>query len=231
MSGIYHPTADRLEAFAEGLLDQGERVVIESHVVNCSRCAGAGRGMAGTVRGPVGAAAVHADARLRGSRHGGSPRCAEAGDGEPAWRSVRGWAVGQATAAGTAVAGVLPKSTFGWGVAVAFLALPVLAGITFIAWLDQPVVPDPRDAVGLRQHPGRGGRPRLGTTALTAALQTDVVAWLVLQAGALLETAGATGVGAMLAAASAATFFSVWVLYRNLIRTPTRGTNYVTFSF
>ncbi|HSJ07481.1 MAG TPA: zf-HC2 domain-containing protein [Longimicrobiales bacterium] len=230
MSDRYHPTEDRLEAFVEGLLDAGERVVIESHLVGCPRC-GAQVEEWRALFAALSGLPQFEPAPGFAERVMSGVRVAPKAKRRPSWQRARGWAAGRAATVGTAVAGVLPKSTFGWAVAAAFLALPVLAGAAFTAWLLSRSYLTPETLWAYVSSRAVEGVQSLGSTALTAALQTDVIAWLVLRGGELLETAGATGVGAVLATVSAATMLSIWVLYRNLIRTPTRETNYVTFSF
>jgi hypothetical protein len=230
MSDMYHPTADRLEAFAEGGLDRGEHVVIESHLLGCAQCQAqvdewhalfaALEGLQQFEPAPDFADRVMAGVRL-------APRTA--------WRtsvaSTRSWAGGQLGAAAAAVERVLPKSTFGWSLATALLALPLVLGVALVVWLADQAYATPSAIWAYVSNSAVDAIRAFGANALVAAMQTDVVAWLVMQGGELLETAGARGVGALLAMASAATMLSIWVLYRNLFRTPTRETNYVTYSF
>jgi anti-sigma factor RsiW len=228
MRDMYHPTADRLEAFVEGLLDKAERVVIESHLLGCPHCQtqvdewrvlfAALSGLPQFEPSPGFADRVMAGVQLTpGSRRS-------------TWQSAWGWAAGRATAASAAAAGLLPKSTLGWAMVTAFLALPVVAGGAFVTWLLSRSYLTPETLWAYVSTQAVDAIRGVGTAALTAALQTDLISWLVMQLGHLIQNAGATGVGAILAAASAATMLSAWILYRNLIRTPTRGTNYVTFS-
>ena len=37
---INHPTAEKLQGFVEGLLDAGDRAVLESHLLGCPECSG-----------------------------------------------------------------------------------------------------------------------------------------------------------------------------------------------
>lgn len=228
MSDMYHPTADRLEAFVEGLLDAAERVVIESHVLGCPHCQTQvedWRALFTALSGlpQFDPSAGFADRVMAGVRVAPKSRRAS-------WQSAWGWASGRASAAGAAAAGVLPKTTLGWALITAFLALPVVAGGAFVAWLLGRSYLTPETLWAYVSTQVVEGVRGFGLTVLTTLVQTDMMAWLVAQAGLLIENAGATGVGALLAAASAATMLSVWVLYRNLIRTPSRGTTYVTLS-
>jgi hypothetical protein len=240
MNDMYHPEPDRLEAFVEGGLEEGERVVIESHVVGCPRCqahaeewralfsalaglpqfepsAGfADRVMAGLAPA-TGRAAARGPSRSRGWL--------------PGWQAARGWAARHAAVAAAAAGRVLPSTTRGWAVAVALLALPVVATSAVALWLlsSSYLTADMLWTFGTTQLVD--GVRALGTTAVSAAMQTGVVAWSVATLTELLETAGTAGMGALAAAASAATMLSVWVLYRNLFRTPARQGHHATFMF
>jgi hypothetical protein len=76
------------------------------------------------------------------------------------------------------------------------------------------------------------GANRLVSGAFSAAIETDVMAWLVQSTGTFLDAAGLRGLGAVAVAGAGLTLLSIWVLYRNLSRTtPSRGTSHVTFSF
>lgn len=229
MSGMYHPTADRLETFAEGLLEAGERVVIESHLLGCPECQARveeWRALFAALDGlpqfdpsPGFADRVMAGVRL-------APAA-----GRARLDSSRAWLGGQLATAGAAIGRVLPKTTFGWGLATALLSLPLLLGAGLLIWfVDRSYLTPSAAWVYVSENAGEAVRA-IGSNALMSAMQTDVVAWLVLQGARLLETAGPAGVGALLATAGLATMLSVWVLYRNLFRTPTRESNYVTYSF
>jgi anti-sigma factor RsiW len=229
MSETYHPTADRLEAFAEGRLERGEHVVIESHLLGCPDCqtqVDEWRALFAALEGlpqfdprPGFADRVMAGVRL-------APQAGWAGV-----ESTRAWMGGQLAGAGAAVARVLPKTTFGWGLATALLSLPLVIGAALLVWVvDQSYLTPSVAWAYMSENAGEAIRA-IGSNALMSAMQTDVVAWLVVQGGLLLETAGARGVGVLLAVGSVATMVSVWVLYRNLFRTPTRESNYVTYSF
>jgi hypothetical protein len=54
---------------------------------------------------------------------------------------------------------------------------------------------------------------------------------VVANIGALIITAGITGLGAILAGGGALTVLSTWILYRNLVRSPSRESHYALYSF
>jgi anti-sigma factor RsiW len=219
MSETHHPTPDRLEAFVEGGLQRGDRVVIESHILGCPAC----RARVEEWRALFTALATlprfepslgFADRVMAGVRV--APRAA--------WQQ---WA----DRAGVLVSRVAPKTNTGWTLAAAMLALPVILGGGAIAWLMS------RSSVSLDALWGYTrvtlveGVQGIGSTALSAVMQTDVAAWVVAQVGAFISTAGVTGIGAIIASAGAATMLSIWVLYRNLFRTPRRESDYALYSF
>jgi hypothetical protein len=229
MSDMYHPTADRLEAFVEGVLDRGEHVVVESHLLSCPACQtqveewralfAALEGLPQFAPQPGFGDRVMAGVRL-------APRAGWAGA-----ESARSWVGGQLVAAGAVLDRVLPKTTWGWGVAAALFALPVLlGGWLVLQFVDQSYL-TPAAVWGYVSGNAGDAVRAVGSNALMSAMQTDVVAWLVLRGGELLERVGTGGLTVLLASVSGATMLSIWVLYRNLFRTPARETNYVTYSF
>jgi hypothetical protein len=220
MTEMLHPTTERLEAYVEGLLNQSDRVVIDSHLLGCPRCQqevdewlalfAALSDLPELTPSPNFADRVMARVRI-------SPR--------KAWQE-------QTARAGALIARVLPKSTFGWGVATALLALPVLLGGGITAWLlSKPYV----SVATLWTYASTlivDGVVGLGSGFVSTIMQTDVVAWSVEQGRALLSAAGTSGVGVggIALAAVGATTLSIWVLYRNLFRSPSKDSNYALFT-
>src|SRR5687767_75371 len=220
MTEIQHLTAERLEAYVEGLLDQSDRVVTESHLVGCARCQheldewlalfAALSDLPELEPSPNFADRVMAHVRV-------SPR--------QAWQQ-------QAARASAALARVLPRTTFGWGLATAFLALPILLGGGLTIWLLSQSYMTPRSSRAFFTDRLVAGVRAVASAALSWMLQTGIAAWIAERGGGLVATAGASGVGLIAAAAALVTMLSIWVLYRNLIRTPSRNsTNYALFSF
>jgi hypothetical protein len=75
------------------------------------------------------------------------------------------------------------------------------------------------------------GTNQVASGAVSRLLQTDIAVWLATTMTALL---GSTGLRAMTWVAGGLSFAivaSIWVLYRNLFRTPNRGSTYVSFTF
>lgn len=219
MSEKYHPTTDRLEAYVEGLLDQSERVVMESHLLSCPGCQqevdewlglfAALSDLPDLEPSPNFADRVMARVRI-------SPR--------RAWQQ-------QAARTNAMLTRVLPKTTFGWALATALLALPVLFGGGLTVWLlSKPNVTVLTLWTFLSSQVVDGVRA-FGSSAISTIMQADVVAWLVARSADLFAAGGTAGVGAVAATAAVTTMLSVWVLYRNLVRTPSRDSNYALYSF
>jgi anti-sigma factor RsiW len=238
MSDTYHPDADRLEAYAEGGLEQAERVVIESHLLACRVCQTAleeWRALFAALEGlpqlePAAGFADRVMARVRVA-----PAAGRAGLPLRAWgRRARqvgaAWVGEQAAAAAATVASVLPTTTAGWALATALLALPVAVGAGFVTWLFASTQVTPQLLWAFVSTQVADGANALVATAAAAAMQRDVVAWLVQVADDVLAT-GATGIGALFAALSITTMLSAWVLYHNLFRTPARESDHALYSF
>lgn len=233
---MQHPAADRLEAFAEGALAAGDRAVIESHLRGCHHCQAAvdeWRALFAALAGlpqfdprPGFADRVMAGVQVAPVR----PRAAAAAW---SWQSAQVAVAAWAGNAGQAAGRLLPRTTFGWAVATLFLSLPFVLGAAAISWLATRSYLTVQALLAFVTEQVVYSLRALGETAVTALLQTDVAAWILIQAGHFLQTAGLTGVGVLLAAAGAATVASAWVLYRYLylLRSPARDASYVSYSF
>jgi hypothetical protein len=230
MNDMYHPTADRLEAFVEGSLDQAELAVVESHLLGCVHCqtqVEEWRALFSALSGlpQFEPSAGFADRVMANVRV--APQTRRSAAWTRAWSSLSG----QAAAAADAAAGMLPRSTAAWALATGLLALPLVISAALLSWLTNSANLTPQALWAFASSQLMDGVRAAGTAAITAVLQTDVATWILTQTGLLLANAGTAGLGAILAASGGATLLSVWVLYRNLFRTPTRESNYVTYSF
>jgi hypothetical protein len=229
MSDVNHPTADRLEAFVEGSLSAADGAVLESHLQGCPVCQTAvdeWRALFAALEGlpnfePADGFAERVMARVRLHRSA------------PAWKLAVAQASlqKQAARAGALLDRILPKTTFGWAMATAFLALPFLLGAALVAWVMSRSYITPVSLWAFFSDQAVEGARSVGGAAVSAALQTEVAAWFMAQATSVLGTSGITGLGVIIAMAGVATMLSIWVLYRNLFRTPTRESNYASYSF
>jgi anti-sigma factor RsiW len=229
---MQHPEAERLEAFVEGTLDAGDRVVIASHLQACPDCQTAleeWKALFAALEGlpQFEPAPGFAERVMAGVKIAPAPKRAAGWNWHSAQTAVMAWA---GSAAGS-VSHYLPKTTFGWAMANAFLSLPFVLGAAAVGWLVSKSYITPESLWAFATEQAATGLRGLGEAAVATALQTDVALWLLGQSGQFLQTAGFTGVGVLLAAAGAATALSTWVIYRNLFRTPARDTTYASFSF
>lgn len=216
----YHPTTDHLEDFVERSLPEGDRVIVESHLLGCPSC----RARVEDVQSLFSA--------LAGMRHfeptvGFANRVMARVHVAPraAWQE---W-----TDRATALAArITPRTNYGWSIAVAMLALPVLLGGGAIAWLLSRDYITMQTLFAWTWEQVTGGVQAIGATAIAALLQTQVAAWIVANVTLLVESIGVTGVSTVLAAIGATTVYAAWFLYRNLFRSSnSRESRYVIYSF
>jgi hypothetical protein len=219
MSETYHPAAERLEAFVEGSLQAADHAVVESHLLSCPACqvqVEEWRALFAALEAlpQFQPSLGFANRVMAGVRI--SPRAA--------WQE---WA----ERAAALVARVTPTTNFGWSLAAALLALPVILGGSAIAWLISKSYISPDTLWTYGRESLVQGLQGVGSTLISTMLKTDVAAWIVAQGSTFIGSAGMTGVGALVAGAGALTMGSIWVLYRNLFRTPPRESNYALYSF
>ena len=218
MSETYHPAADRLEAFVEGTLQAADRVVLDSHLMSCHECQAQveeWRALFAALSRmphfePATGFANRVMAHVRVA-----PRTA--------WQE---WGA----RANALVTQIAPKTNYGWSLAAAFLALPVILGASAVAWLLSKSYITPEALLGYTRQSLVEGLQGIGSTVLAAVLQTDLAAWVVANVGTLISTTGVTGLSVILAGAGASTVLSTWVLYRNLFRSRSRESDYALFS-
>lgn len=209
-----HPNDERLEAFSDGSLAGNERAAIASHVGGCARC-----------RSEV------EDWQSLFSTLASLPSLAPS----PGFASrvMARVAVRQAWHARTAgwVGRFVPRTTGGWVVAVALLAIPALAIGTLAVWLLSRSYLTGYRLWVFATDQFAAGTNQVASGALSRIMQTDIAVWTVQTITSFLESAGLRGMGIVAASLAAVIMVSIWVLYRNLFRTPNRGSTYVSFTF
>lgn len=211
---MHHPSPENLEAFAEGALRPADRATIESHLLGCPRCDGVVEEWRSL---------FHALSLL--------PRFAPAvGFADRVLRHVRIREPWHARA-GATIGRFLPHTTRGWALAAAFLALPILAGGTFVVWLLSKSYVTTHGLWVFATDRFFAAAQSLVVGVTKFLMQTDVAAWLARSAGTVFSASGARGLGALAAAGAVVIVLSAWILYTNLFRTPDRKSPYVTFSF
>ena len=208
-----HPTPDRLEALVEGVLVETERSAVEAHLVTCERCQ-----------------AEVEEWRAVFATLAALPRLAPApGFADRVLAHVRVKRPWTARAA-AALARLAPRTTTGWALLTACLALPAAAGTALIAWvMTRPGLSAQTLLVFLRDRAADLVLSFAGDAA-TAAMETTLAARIA----ALIEkvlAAAPMQLGAVAAVFAALTLGSVWVLYRNLFRPSNREAHHASFLF
>ncbi|MGQ0815511.1 MAG: anti-sigma factor family protein [Gemmatimonadota bacterium] len=216
---IMHPTAETLQGFVEGLLDEGERVVLESHLLGCTEC----QGEVEQWRALFSLLAImpqHAPPAGFASRvmaHVTLP--------DP-------WYMRLPARVGERVQLLVPKTTRGWAVATACLALPVVFFTALAAWiLSKPYI-TPQGLFTYTYAKAQAIISGIAQGTLSTVLQSDVALFAARGLDTLVN-AGAGAAGALFLTLAMATALSAWVLYQNLFRTTTTRENrhYVSYSF
>ncbi|MGH7507154.1 MAG: zf-HC2 domain-containing protein [Longimicrobiales bacterium] len=210
---LRHPTSESLEAYAEGTLVTTEREVVASHLLGCPRC-DADVDDWKTVLHTLSALPRFMPALGFGNRVMAHVRIPEP------WHSR----------ASVWIERLLPRSSLGWAVALAVLALPVVAGGSLLVWLLSKSYVTAHGLWVFATDRFASAATNLAGGVLTTLLQTDVAAWIATSAGTVFGAAGFRGVGALAAGGGILIMLSIWILYRNLFQTPNRGSTYVTFS-
>lgn len=210
---MLHPTPDRLEGYVDGTLDAADRAVVESHLVVCDRCQSEVEEMHALF------AALASLPRLEPS-----PGFAE--------RVMAGVHLHQPWPARLAalLRRLLPTSTAGWVLAAAILAIPLLTAGTATAWIvSRPWFTAQTMAVYLVDRIANLFLA-LAVQAIGLALESRFGTWLLEGGASLLGEVSIRGFGVAAATGSALIAGSCWVLYRYLVRTPTRDEHHVTHS-
>lgn len=214
-----HPEPARLEALADGTLPQAERGSVDAHVQACGRCA-----------------AEVEDFRQLFAALAELPRVApSAGFEDRVMARVRvakapAGAVADRPSLADRLRALVPSRRMRWSLAAAFSAFPVLGTGAAVAWL----ATEPSLSI---QALWIFAAERFGAAASGAAAwaveglaATRVAGWLS-AFGKGLVAVGPGQLGAAALALALLTAASAWVLYSNLIRTPTRERHHVSYSF
>lgn len=212
--GQFHPTPDRLEALAEGSLPDAERAVLESHLITCSRC-------------QMEVEDWRALFGLLASLPQIEPASGFADRVMSRVRVRRPWTARVAAL----LSRLLPGTTAGWALLTSLLALPVVATGSVFAWIvSHPGVTPSMLLLFARDRAFEAGLSLAGRAA-GSLMETGIAIWILQAVEDLLESGGMAQVGLAAAVFGTLTIVSAWILYQNLIRTPTREARYVSYSF
>lgn len=216
---IIHPTAEKLQGYVEGLLDEAERAVLASHFADCTACQTEVEEWR-ALFAMIATLPQHAPARGFANRvmaHVSLP--------DP-------WYVRVAARVGAQLQLFTPRTTRGWAVASACMALPLFVFGTIAAWLLSKPYVTPNGLLAFTIDRGQAGLGSLAQGTFVALMQSDL-ALFVARALETMTNAGLGATGALAAAIAMATALSAWVLYQNLFRTTTTRENhtYASYSF
>lgn len=211
---MLHPMPDRLEAFAEGSLSDGDRAVVASHILSCTRCHA-------EVEEWRALFSVLAELPTFSPAPGFASRVL-AGVALP-----RPWYV----RAGQLISGVLPRTTRGWVLATGFVSLPGLMIVTVVCWLLTRPGLTGMSLLTYAQTRVGGALLALAREAAGVVLNSEIVLWLAGTAQALVGPTGLRSLGTAAALFAVLTAISIWVLYRYLFQTSTRESRYASYSF
>lgn len=215
---MHHPESARLEALVDGTLPGGDRAAVAAHVDACERCG----------------------AEVEGLRHlfaalGELPHVApRAGFADRVMAHVRVAKAPAATPAQAPLAdrlrALLPGRRLGWSLAAAFAGFPAVATAAALAWVaTQPNVTAQALWIYASQQVALAASVAWTWTVETAAA-TRLAGWAA-AAGRGLAAVDPGQLGVAAAALGVLMAISAVVLYKNLIRTPTRERHHVSYCF
>lgn len=217
MSELEHLSTESLQGYAEGTIGAADRVALESHLQGCTRCGGEleeWRSLFTTLAGlPQLSPAAGFSDRVMARVKVHVP--------VPVWAP---WLEGARQLA----ARLTPRTAGAWALASACITLPLLLGGGLVTWLISRDYITAQSLWVFATDRAASGMQSLGASALTGVMESSIASWLVTQARTLAASAGARGLGALAVGIGGLTMASIWILYRNLFRTPTREAQHVT---
>jgi hypothetical protein len=215
---ILHPDTERLQSFVEGTLDDASRAVLESHLLECAGCQTEVEEWRSLFT--VLAELPQFSPSLKFADH----VMASVTLPDP-------WYVRALVRAGDRVQRFAPRTSRGWALAAACLALPLTLFGVLATWLLSKPYMSASNVFAFTVHQGEEFLNSVAEGALSQAMQTDVALFLVRQIDAI-NTAGLGAAGALLAGVAVTIVASIYILYQNLFRANAhKNDTYATFSF
>ena len=209
-----HPEPEQLESYLEGRLEEAQRAVLESHLVGCSRCQSELEEWRALF------AALEALPSIEPS-----PGFVD--------RVMAGVTVRPSAAQATATSRWLPRTSRGWSLMAAFLALPILGLSSLVAWLvTQPwaTLLSGEALLAFAWTRAAAAMSAVTTQVTAVVLQSNLATSLSGVLKQFLAVAGTRGLGLAAAALSLAGLGSAWILYHNLVRNSTREEQYAPYT-
>lgn len=215
---ILHPNAQRLQSFVEGILDEADRAVIESHIVECAGCqteVEEWRSLFSVIATiPQFSPSIHFADNVMASVVLPDP-----------------WYVRALAKAADRLQVITPKTTRGWAFASAFLAVPFGLFALIATWVLSKPYMTPSNVFAFAVDRGGDVIGSIAKSIAAQVLQTDLALFAARQLQALSD-AGVGTAGALLAAVAVATAASAYILYQNLFRANAhRNQRYASYSF
>lgn len=216
---IVHPAAEKLQTFVEGLLDAGDRAVLESHLLGCPECQSEVEEWRSLYM-VLGSMPVLAPSKGFANRV-----MAQITLPDPWYMRVPAHMASRLQL-------FVPQTTRGWAAATACLALPMMFIAAVTAWvLSRPYI-TAQGVLSFTYVKATEAGHSIASGALSMVLQSDAALFAARGLDVVMN-AGLGAAGALAVATSMATALSAWVLYQNLFRTPTKreNKNYASYSF
>lgn len=215
---ILHPDSEKLQSFVEGTLDDAGRAVLESHLLGCVAC-----------KGQVEEWRSLFNVLAELPQFEPSPMFAD--NIMALVKLPDPWYVRALVRVGDRAHRYAPRSSRGWALAAACLALPLtLFGVLATWWVSKPYI-TASNVFAFTLHRSEEFLNSVAQGALSQAMQTDVALFIARQLDAL-ASAGLGGAAALLAGIAVTTVASIYILYQNLFRANAhKNETYASYSF
>ena len=210
---LNHPEHERLQAYVAKELDGGDTAVVDAHLTACARCRVEVEELH-SLFAMLSSLAYHAPAAGFADRVMARVRVRQ-----PWFARAAEW-----------LASLTPKSTRGWALATAVVALPAAATTGLVWWLmSRPGVTVQGLWVLSTDFAGRA-LSGAWTWAWSYLAGSTLASWTA-GVAEVMASVGRGGLGLGLVMFATLTAASIWILYQNLFRTEARRTDYASFVF
>ena len=216
---ILHPLSEKLQAYVDNQVDAADRAVLESHLLGCALCKGEVEEWRSLF------AMLSTMPQVAPSRGFANRVMAHIELPDPWYARLPARVAAQLRT-------FVPKTTRGWTVATACLALPIVGFAALAAWLMSKPYITAQGLVSFTYEKVQGTFEALASGTVSSVLQSDVALFAARGLDAV-TSAGVGAAGALIFAVSMATALSAWVLYQNLFRSNAARENrhYASYSF
>lgn len=215
---ILHPDTEKLQSFVEGTLDEGGRAVLESHLIGCPACQSEVEEWRSLFT-------------VLATLPQFSPSLKFADHVMAAVQLPDPWYVRALVSVGDRAHRFAPKTSRGWALAAACLALPMTLFAVLATWLLSKPYMSASNILAFVLHQGEAFLNSAARGVISQALQTDVALFVVRQLDAL-NSAGVGAAGTVIAGIAVTIVVSIYILYQNLFRADAhKNDHYASYSF